>query len=308
MALCRTSPIIPDVPPTLIAMLPHAVFMLGIFAMFGWLALDQFVLVPLAARAAVLTVVVIGVLWLLWRQAARAYRRGVSVAPVPHKPDPTARVNIALYADQLNRLLPLRDEVFEPEVFWRLGVPVSGVPEDAGSDDAGASSRSAQAARFGTVLQVLWVAACVAVMIFLPSGWVQTAVLVGGAGIVLAVRYRRPTYLRVVPGRLDIMRQPTLGLGWGLGLRPTIESIDLRTPRVLVDLRSAQVLLHPVYDRHPGPLATDAQREAYRVRAARQRILNLGTTPSREAAMLAIARAAASSAEPPPLPEDRFTD
>lgn len=308
VALCRTSPILPDVPPSVVAFIPQAMIMLAILGMFGWLALEQFVLVPIEVRVAVLTLAAIGVLWLLGREVVRAYQRGISIAPVPHKPDAAARINIALYADQLPKLLPLReDEVFEPEVFWTFRPSVPSTPwkqEAPAPGDAERSTFWSRANPWWVLVLVAWITT----MQFVPSGWVQNTVVLAAGVVVLAVLFRRPTHLRVVPGRVDIMRQPTLGLSWGLGLRPSVESIDLRGSRVLVDLRSGQVILDPVYDPFPGPLATDAQRDEHQARMARQRLLNFGMTIHREAAMLAIARAAASSAEPPPLPEDRFTD
>ena len=49
-----------------------------------------------------------------------------------------------------------------------------------------------------------------------------------------------PTYLRISPGRLDVVRYQFLGAG-----KPRVRTIDLRTARVLVQLRSQSVVVQP---------------------------------------------------------------
>lgn len=49
-----------------------------------------------------------------------------------------------------------------------------------------------------------------------------------------------PTYLRISPGRLDVVRFPFLGAG-----RPRVRSIDLRSARVLVNLHAQSVVVEP---------------------------------------------------------------
>ncbi len=302
VTLCRTSPMLHRVPPLVIVLLPQMVFTLNVL-LFVTAMIESMTFIPFEVYiwpSLALHLVAFGV---LGGKAFRTYFRSTSLAPVSKKPDPDSRVNIALYADQRRQLLPLRDESFEPMMFRVLRSSLPMTSRKGGSK----VSKSADVSSILSCVNPLWLLLLMAwgvPMSFMTPGWMQTLAILALGGASLALLLHPRTYLRVVPGRVDIMRVPTLG--WGVGPRPSVESIDLRGSRVLMDLRSAQLILDPVYDPPPGPLATDAQRDEHRARAARQRLFHFGTAQNRETAMIAIARAAVSTAEPGDLPNDKL--
>lgn len=61
----------------------------------------------------------------------------------------------------------------------------------------------------------------------------------GVASLPLALAW--PTYLRVAPGRLDVLRYPFLGSG-----APTITKLDLRSSRVVVNVAKGVIRIGPV--------------------------------------------------------------
>lgn len=103
--------------------------------------------------------------------------------------------------------------------------------------------------------------------------------IAAGSLLVAAIR---PTSIRIVPGRIDIMR------GWFFqSSRPVVRSIPLRDRRVVMDLRSGIVfVMHPT---------TVWQADA---------TVAFGTPRHKARIAHAILRAAVSTAEPPPLPQD----
>lgn len=88
-----------------------------------------------------------------------------------------------------------------------------------------------------------------------------------------------PTYYRVVPGRLDIMKFPMIGLR-----KPEVERVDLRQPRVSADARSGAIRLE-------------------RADGARSYIQFQGTLASRMEFARSVAEAATSPHAAPPLPD-----
>lgn len=87
-------------------------------------------------------------------------------------------------------------------------------------------------------------------------------------------------YVRLTPGRYELLSFPALGSG-----RPVIERIDLRGRRVMVDLRRWTILIIE----RPG---------------GRPRCVEFTDAESRDALAHAVLRAAASTANVPDLPDD----
>lgn len=149
------------------------------------------------------------------------------------------------------------------------------------------------ALRAGWWTQSAWVAAAAAIYgalyLILPllgfplTNWFDLSFFIGslaaGAFLVAAIR---PTSIRIVPGRIDIMR------GWFFqSSRPVVRSIPLRDRRVVMDLRSGIVF------------ATDSITN-YQADAT----VAFGTPRHRARIAHAVLRAAISTAQPPPLPDD----
>jgi hypothetical protein len=170
--------------------------------------------------------------------------------------------------DEILRIGPLVDEAFEPEVF-----------------------RAPLAAKPTPAMYAVWVAATCAIFgglwlaILATPGFpvpVFNIMVVYGAFALgwFVVAAAWPTSIRVVPGRVDIMR------GWFLATdRPVMRSIDLRNARVVLDVPR-------------GVLFTLGPAEGEQVDA----VVATGREKLRIAH--AILRAAISTAEPAPLPED----
>lgn len=91
-----------------------------------------------------------------------------------------------------------------------------------------------------------------------------------------------PTYYRVVPGRLDIMKFPMIRTGMA-----QVERVNLREPRVSADAASGAIRLE-----HPD--------------GKRSYIQFLGTPASRMEFAKAVAEAAISPHTSPPLPDDEL--
>lgn len=101
----------------------------------------------------------------------------------------------------------------------------------------------------------------------------------------------RPTWVRVVPGRIDVIRDHLLRRG-----KPELTSIDLRTRRVVIT--SSAVLVDPV----DLPIGQRVPKGT----AAHASAVSLAGTYRRRAIREAAFRAAVTRAEAPPLPEDHL--
>lgn len=208
-----------------------------------------------------------------WSGHWRLNRIGSNGPRAAYLPDDTHRVwcvgSRAAHA-RWQSMGPIEDVPFEPEVF---GAPF--------------------ALRAGWRMLVAWVAAAAAVygafyvfMIMLGAPlrvWFDLYLFYGsiaaGAFMVAAVR---PTSVRIVPGRIDIMR------GWFFQTsRPVVRSIPLRDRRVVMDLRSGIVF------------ATDPKTNDQADAA-----VAFGTPRHKARIAHAVLRAAISTAVPPPLPDD----
>lgn len=191
------------------------------------------------------------------------------------------------------RLGPVRDEAFEPIVFF--------------------APRIVKLPRTGTAVMVL-TAISVAVLIevlrrsttlpFMRPGWLTIMAGVAvGAGVQMLIW---PTYLRVAPGRIDVMRF-TFGR-----IRPEVTAVDLRNAQVLVHFKHSTICIRPsatpdapaktpTPDKPvPPPVATVPLPESPWI------ALNLRGVWNPPDVAHAIIRAAASTAPTPPLPDDQL--
>ena len=216
----------------------------------GFFALARYPWLPLAARATVMTIIFLLAMIALFRTAARGYTRVMSAIKLPMEMDPRARVNVICWPDQKDRLEPLippPDDpgYFEPEAV-RVWVARRG-------NHAARMLDPKAARRFIIMVSLLPVT-----LNFLFQGVVHNLVarealfvlctLLGIAlvGLIL-LGFLFPRFLRIAPGRVDIVR-----FGF-LGRAPTIETISLRDRPVRLDLRRRELLIGGWHDSHPQP-------------------------------------------------------
>ncbi len=224
-------------PAASAALIPS--FLLGgaALAFSGYLALARFPWMPLAVRATLVSVLFLVALVLLFRLAARGYMRVMNALKMPMEMDPRADVNVICWPDQMARLSPLIPPegdtgAFEPEAA-RVWV----------------SRRTSLASRLQTRRQRfrygMTVAAFVVVLQIVihtaVRGWIDPTGIFAVVGLALLVPivwgFARPTFLRIAPGRVDIVR-----FGW-FGGRPSIETHDLRSRPVRLDCRRKELLI-----------------------------------------------------------------
>jgi len=163
----------------------------------------------------------------------------------------------------------LRDEPFEPVVLFTPRIlPLPG---------AGTAVLVVTTIAVNALLMLLKKTTTLPIMGF---GWLT---IMAGVAVGVAVQILIwPTYTRVAPGRLDVMR---FRLG---SRRPEVTTINLRHARVLAHLSQSSLFIKP-----PAP-------------GARWQMLSLrGVWNSAELAH-AVLRGAASTAPTPPLPSDQL--
>lgn len=182
----------------------------------------------------------------MWRRhAARpptAFVRGL-----PKNVDETFRLRLIASARDVYRVLyrpPLGDESFEPRIFALRAA----VPAPAG--------RWYAIWIVGIVLvSILWtwfrVQYRAQIGLSLLGPWDYWAIM---CLLTLPFMWTWPTYLRISPGRLDVLRYPLLGAG-----KPRVRTIDLRHARVLVNLRAQSVIVEPA-DAHTPALAVQTNQ------------------------------------------------
>lgn len=194
-------------------------------------------------------------------------------------PSPEARVNIALHPSQRAALLPLRDEAFEPEIVTVFMPARSSVLHGNTWSEAFAPGACSLGILAAFILICLTLGPMPNVLLS-PLGFVLLAIVCYAAWC-----FRRPMHVRVVPGRVDFMHAGLLGFG-----KLQTESFSLRDHPIRLDLRSRRLEI----DRSP--------------RASHVIEIWAALSPkSSQAAMIAIARAAVSTAEPGDLPTDQLT-
>lgn len=324
------------------ALIPFFLLWGAIGSIGAFFALGRFAWMPPGVRAALVTGVFVLAGWLLVRMAARGYRRVMRSISLPMEMDPTADVNVVCWPDQkgdLDRLIP-EDGVsgdFEPE-FFRVWI----------------ASRTPMAVRMmrkrGARLEVFRVIALVLTLqggfYLAASGHVAWEPVVAVFAITLlspfAWAFLVPTYLRVIPGRVDIVRfRPLRSVA-------SVERIDLRSRPVRLDMKRKELFVGWWHVSHPEPdepgegldengpdagskHSTDHHDRLADTPGTSQNIMmvnagmkdpqgSLGTAAQIRAvrvvplwgsldmngAAVAVFRAAVSTAEPGPVPDDRL--
>ena len=315
----------------------------------GFFALARYPWLPLAVRATVISLVFLVGMTALFRIAARGYRRSMSSLRLPMEMDPDARVNVICWPDQkehLEPMMPAGDDpgYFEPEA-CRVWVAQR-------TSHAALMQDPKFARRFFVAVCVFPVILQIGMQGLVHNYISRSTMLIFIALVAAAIMapivwgFLFPKYLRIAPGRLDIVR---FGL---LGAAPTIETISLRDRPVRLDLRRRELLLggwhksHPDPDAEPKPepepmtepdsfaSATGASGEEEPTSRRRRfnsalwenkinpnlqtylgsptqikalTIIPLWATTSQGTLADAVFRAAVSTAEPGPLPDDRLT-
>jgi hypothetical protein len=238
------------------------------------------------------------------------------VDSVPKKSDLSKRVRIVGPARVLYAARPRPGDEFEPQVFL---VPFA-LPDRR---------------TLAIIAYVLLSAALMVVVVIFqrfgllpknPGPWNFWAAM-GVASLPLALAW--PTYLRVAPGRLDVLRYPFLGSG-----APTITKLDLRSSRVVVNIGRGVIRIGPpapaggagVSARETAPelassVAPDTKEVAGPAPVSRVSgdpaapippspdvLIPIGFwVPRRAQLARAIAEGALSTAATPPLPDDALS-
>jgi hypothetical protein len=303
------------------ALFPVVLFSGGGLAFMGYLALARFPWLPLGVRAAIMSALFLAVLIVLFRNAARGYRRAMSTLDrsLPMELDPAAPVNVICWPDQRDTLRALEPAPgdpghFEPEAHRVLVAQRVGL--------AARMHEPAFRARFLACVIVLPIL-LQAIIQFTAHGlvaWESLLLFAAFVGIApFAWSLVRPTYLRVCPGRVDIVRYGFIGA------QARVTTHSLRDRPVRLDLRRKELLIggwHPSQpdaedDKPVDPETRELIENTGRLNAgAAQTFLgtpaqlrNLTIIPlwgTLESAALerAVFRAATSTAEPAPLPDN----
>ncbi|TVQ63393.1 MAG: hypothetical protein EA378_02050 [Phycisphaerales bacterium] len=226
------------------------------------------------------TLLPLGVIGTYFAAIWRMHRHGRAHDPaLSPGPSPDAPINIALHPNQLAALLPLRDEAFEPEILTLF------IPARASVLYRNTLREALSPAVFSLGIVAAFTVAWVVLdfgprMLLSPVGAVLLLLMVSATWC-----FRRPLYVRVVPGRVDFMHTGAFGFG-----KLRTESFPLRDHPIRLDLRSRRLEI----DRSP--------------RTAHVIELSAALAPkASQTAMIAIARAAVSIAEPGDLPNDQLT-
>ena len=291
----------------------------------GYLALGRFPWLPLAVRATVVSVLFLFVMIVLFRAAARGYSRVMTALKMPMEMDIGADVNVICWPDQmtaLERFIPPPGDAgaFEPEAA-RVWVA------RRQSLTARLQTR-AQRVRFGIALAMLPI--MIQVLVHTGArGWIDGTAALGVVGVALLVPvawgFVRPIFLRIAPGRVDIVR-----FGW-FGARPTIETHSLRDRPVRLDMRRKELLIGGWDERQPDAgepadappdaapgegfngmcLANQTSKDPQAMLGTPDQVRNLTIIPywaSIDSRVIerALFRAAVSTAEPGPLPDDEL--
>ncbi|MGH7130920.1 MAG: hypothetical protein ACREJO_03125 [Phycisphaerales bacterium] len=247
-----------------IAVLVGIYFVYGLLLRSGLHLPDPMFLIPVGLG--------LGLIWVLYRLVRRVVRKVATTPRFPAVADPAARLRCIGAADEIVKFQALgepRDIAFEPVVaFASLAVKMS----------TGAK----------TVLILITVAVCALMFVLREFGNlplprfgyfnVVTAIVIGSCAAV----FLWPTYLRIVPGRIDILRYRL----WNR--KPTVETIDLRGANVLVNLHRSIVYIQ----------TSDHARF--------WRTIGLGAVRNGREVAHAILQAAMSTVPTPPLPDDEL--
>lgn len=162
-----------------------------------------------------------------------AARRAVALRPdvIRERTDDTSRLQCVGLPEWLAPEGELHAEPFEPRVFHAIcGLPAS--PRGQG---------------FGVLTLVLGIAGGLCLNYVLTGSWCRDSFPYMYAALCVWIALNAlfyPTYVRVVPGRLDVLH-------YALSRSPIIERVDLRASRLVVDLTRWGVTIRPVGDAEP---------------------------------------------------------
>ena len=310
-----------------------AILPIVILAGFGlsvtaFLLLARYPWLPLPARALIISVICIIGIVALGKAMARGYRRAMSALKMPMEMDPTAEVNVICWPDQMQRVErlippPGNEGAFEPEA-CRVWV----------------ARRTSMAKKIQDVQFRKRMSISILVLPLLFNAIVQLSIhriidyqiVLGVICIALIIPivwgFVHPTFLRVSPGRIDILR-----FGY-FGGTPRMETYNMREVPIRLDLRRKELLIggwtpiHPDSepDEQPEESEPDAKDSESWLRSAMINqdqkgaqealgspsqirdlvIIPLWATFGVRALEEAVFRAAISTAEPMPLPDDRL--
>ncbi len=300
------------------AVLPMLLLAIAGLCVIGFLMLARYPWLPLPARAALMSAVFLALGIGVGRMLARGYRRTMNALKITVEMDPDADVNVICWPDQIEpmkKLIPDDEGAFEPEVFrvWKT------------------TRRSAmalfenKAARIRFVLLVsLWPLVLNGLIQSGAHGLIDWATVFAVAAVLLMIpviwSYIHPAYLRVAPGRVDIVRYSFIGS------KPRVESHSLRDRPVRLDLRRKELLIGGWHPSHPDAEPKDGEEEeplpeldafvlaqqakdpqaslGSRSQWRTLTIIPLWATLEQGRLERAVFRAAVSTAEPGPLPDD----
>lgn len=260
--------------------------------MLGWTAAGQ-----LYAAAPVVLVAGAWGAWALRRVGKlRSLDEAALARGFEHQRGGEARVRIACRPWWGALLLAERelDAAFEPEI--------ARVPLAVGV--TGADRRLAVLGALAGLAAAMAVGAVVSVKPQMFSFYSWLAMGAAGAGAVALPEFCAPTYVRIVPGRLDVIRFSVFRR------RPaSVASFDLRRSRVLVDVKRAVVSVEPP-DANAAPARkVRSKRWPYAVSeegGPRRFAVGFVLTPSRRRLLQAACAAALSEAPTPELPADEL--
>ncbi|HVZ93290.1 MAG TPA: hypothetical protein VG797_02155 [Phycisphaerales bacterium] len=219
--------------------------------------------------------------------AVRAYHRATKFLNMPPKPSQAHRVNVIAASYHLEELKQVRDQFFEPIV-----VPFS----LARFRDPAKPAPRWRRILFVTVFYWLLIGIGFGIVqifgwLFL-GGWIRPNLIIGiisFACIRLPLSLIVPSYLRFVPGRMDV-----ISYGWFSRGPIRVRSYDLRTTRVLLSSQGISVRRSEDERWHSVIWAPATYAPAV-------------FSPDREKIQRAALMAAVSSAEAPHIPEGQLT-
>lgn len=277
--------------------------------------------VAAVARFAAITLAIIAGLVLGIRVIAKSIGRSNNAAKLPLDMDQSADLNVVAWTDQAEHLKQVTAAEFEPEVFRVLIASRRSRARKRGDQHA----YLRQTLAVGTIIAITLGGMVILDRFILPylPGTIPGASVIVAASLaaagLLAYLFIHPTYLRFVPGRLDVLRYT-----W-FGGPPKVESIDLRNTIVRLDARRRELLIGGWHPSHPGGdvkddkpsafeqlmLASDQNKDPQgslgsRAQATAMRIVPFWASLSPNQITEAAYKAAASNAEPGPIPMDRL--
>jgi len=296
----------------------------------AFVALAKFPWLPVAARALIISVIcIIGLYW-IGKALARGYRRAMTALKMPMEMDPSAVVNVICWPDQkqrIERLIPPQgnEGAFEPEA-CRVWIA-----------RRTSMAKKYQDVRFRKrmlISIIIWpilintVAQLAVYKVITIDYQAVIAVLIFGLMIPIGWGFLHPTFLRVSPGRIDIFK-----FGY-FGRKPSVETISLRGVPIRLDLRRKELLIggwtpiHPESEPDSEPeepavesaepetklnnsMMTQVQKNAQEALGSDSQVRDLVIIPLWATLGVrtleeAVFRAAVSTAEPMPLPDDKL--